>query len=299
MTVLPCPDLDEAIRFFVERLGFRVDAIFPADAPREARISGHGTTIRLVSAAAELAHDADWHVGRAGMQYRDLLPGRADGGLVVSHIRVPNGGELPDYVHFHRIQFQLIYCYRGWVRVVYEDQGPPFVLESGDCVLQPPEIRHRVLECSPGLEVIEVGSPAEHETLADHELTLPTEDLRPERVFDRQRFVRHVAKDARWATRGHEGFEARDSGIGAATEQRFQVTVLRPRGATRLRLPVEAARLRLIVALRGSARLCCSTPHTGSLSAGSAHLVESETELDEFDDFECLEVSLPRIESGA
>jgi quercetin dioxygenase-like cupin family protein len=40
----------------------------------------------------------------------------------------------------------MIYCHRGWVRVVYEDQGEPFVMHPGDCVLQPPGIRHRVLE---------------------------------------------------------------------------------------------------------------------------------------------------------
>ena len=51
------------------------------------------------------------------------------------------------------------------------------------------EIRHRVLECSPGLEVIEVSCPAEHETLADFELELPTPDVRPDRDFGGQRFA--------------------------------------------------------------------------------------------------------------
>ena len=46
----------------------------------------------------------------------------------------------------------MIYCMKGWVRLVYEDQGEPFLLEPGDCVLQPPEIRHRVLESPPGLD---------------------------------------------------------------------------------------------------------------------------------------------------
>ena len=73
---------------------------------------------------------------------------------------------MADYVHYHNVRFQIIYCYKGWVRVVYEDQGTPFVLQAGDCVLQPPRIRHRVIESSPGLEVIEIASPAEHETFA-------------------------------------------------------------------------------------------------------------------------------------
>ena len=71
----------------------------------------------------------------------------------------------------------MIFCKAGWVRMVYEDQGAPLVMHAGDCVLQPPEIRHQVLEASPGMEVIEIGSPAVHETLADHDLALPNERL--------------------------------------------------------------------------------------------------------------------------
>src|SRR5215211_665415 len=220
--VLPGEPLDETINFFTKRLGFRVDAIFPADAPCVAVLSGHGLTIRLqpsedssatgrlrllcddplslgdgadvltapngtrielIDAAAPMvvptttpslvvatvAEHAHWGVGRAGMQYRDIIPGRQGGRFIGSHIRIPQGGPVPDYVHFHKVRFQMIYCHKGWVRLVYEDQGEPFVLEAGDCVLQPPEIRHRVLDSSDGLEVIELGCPAEHETLADHD----------------------------------------------------------------------------------------------------------------------------------
>ena len=64
-----------------------------------------------------------WHTGRAGMQYRDLIPDRHGGRFIVSHIRIPEGGPVPDYVHHHKIHFQMIFCYKGWVKVVYEDQG--------------------------------------------------------------------------------------------------------------------------------------------------------------------------------
>jgi quercetin dioxygenase-like cupin family protein len=75
------------------------------------------------------------------------------------------------------------------VRLVYEDQGEPFVLRAGECVVQPPRIRHRVLESSPGLEVVELGCPAIHATYADHELALPTPaPPRPDRLWDGQRF---------------------------------------------------------------------------------------------------------------
>ncbi len=124
-----------------------------------------------------------WGVGRAGMEYRDLIPGRLGGRFVASQIRIRDGGPVADWVHYHRIRFQMIYCLKGWVRLVYEDQGEPFILNEGDCVLQPPEIRHRVLESSPGLEVIEIGCPAVHETYADHAMTLPTPVSRPDRRF--------------------------------------------------------------------------------------------------------------------
>ena len=164
-----------------------------------------------------LTSDASWIVGRAGMRYRDLIPSRLGGVFIASHIHIPQGGPVPDYVHFHRVKFQMIYCKSGWVRVVYEDQGEPFVMHAGDCVLQPPEIRHRVLESSDSLEVIEIGAPAEHETFAEHQITLPTTTFRPDRVFSGQRFVRHIAEESPWLPWRYSGFEARNTGIDTAT----------------------------------------------------------------------------------
>jgi quercetin dioxygenase-like cupin family protein len=188
----------------------------------------------IVSRLAE----ARWEVGRAEMLYRDLVPGRDGGRLIGSHIRIPAGGPVPDYVHFHTVEFQIIYCWRGWVRVVYEDQGPPFVLEPGDCVLQPPGIRHRVLECSPGLEVIEVASPAEHQTAADPALALPTAALRPERGFAGQRFHRHRAAAARWQHRG--ALDWRDLGMAEPTGGLVTAGVARARARAELRGPLFA-----------------------------------------------------------
>jgi hypothetical protein len=90
-----------------------------------------------------LADQAPWVIGRAGMHYRDLVPSRLGGAIIASHIRIPDGGPVPDMVHFHKVGFQLIFCIKGWVDVVYEDQGPPIRLTAGDCFIQPPEIRHR------------------------------------------------------------------------------------------------------------------------------------------------------------
>lgn len=234
---LPCPDLAEAVEFFTTRLGFRIEMVMPADRPAIASVSGHGMKIRLSAAAddipAESAPDAavpikilvnsrniensnSWSVGRAGMLYRDLISGRLGGRLIASHILIPDGGEVRDYVHYHKVQFQMIYCKAGWVRVVYEDQGDPFILKPGDCVLQPPEIRHRVLESSSGLEVIEISSPAAHPTYADYEIQLPSPGFRPERIFSKQRFLRHCADQARWSLL-EGGFEFREIGVAEAT----------------------------------------------------------------------------------
>ncbi|MCY1004106.1 hypothetical protein OV079_00695 [Nannocystis pusilla] len=321
--VLPCPELALTIAFFVDVLGFRLDAIAPADAPRTALLSGHGLRLRLLQGAAgapgvlrlccddparvaggagelvapngtrvelvaaapppelpplvpalvltRAGDDAHRGVGRAGMRYRDLIPGHLGGRFIGSQIGIVAGGPVPDYVHYHIVRFQLIYCLRGWVRVVYEDQGPPFELHAGDCVLQPPHIRHRVLESSPGLEVLEVSCPAEHETFADHELALPTAELRPERDFGGQRFVHHQAASARWDAWRFPGFLARDTGIAAATAGLADVRVIRPHGADATPDARHDGELLLWFVLAGS--VTWSGPRDESLAAGDCVVV--------------------------
>ena len=103
-------------------------------------------------------------------------------------------------------------------------------MHAGDCVLQPPQIRHQVLEASPGLEVIEIGCPAMHETIADHDLPLPNHAFNPDRLFSGQRFVRHVARHAKWSQCRTAGYEARDTGIASATDGLAGVRVVRSSG---------------------------------------------------------------------
>lgn len=211
-----CENLHKTIEEFATKHGYRLEMIFPADLPREAVMSKPGPsaiarglpresggvqaeTIRLIQSQPQLkppatACGSDWVIGRAGMEYRDLIQGRLGGEVIASHIRLTNGGEVPDYVHYHKVDFQMIRCLKGRIKVVYEDQGPPFWLEAGDWVIQPPEIRHRVLECTAGAEVIEISMPAEHETWVEHEMELPNETVNPESDFSGQRFVRFVAE---------------------------------------------------------------------------------------------------------
>ncbi|GFE51239.1 hypothetical protein So717_29920 [Roseobacter cerasinus] len=184
----------------------------------------HSFTVR------RLADQAPWIIGRAGMQYRDLIPDRLGGSIIASHIRIPDGGPVPDMVHYHTVGFQLIFCYRGWVDLVYEDQGEPFRLHAGNCVIQPPQIRHRVLYASDNIEVIEIGVPAEHVTTIDHDMELPNGPANPDRVFQGQRFVHHRADEATWDAFRVPGFVSRDTTIAAHTGDVAAVHVVRPDG---------------------------------------------------------------------
>ncbi|HEX8234245.1 MAG TPA: hypothetical protein VF559_12975 [Caulobacteraceae bacterium] len=194
--------------------------------------------------------------GRAGMTYRDLIPSRLGGRYIASHISIPEGGPVSDWAHYHKIGFQMIFVRRGWVRVAYEDQGPEFVMEAHDCVLQPPRIRHRVLESSPGFEVVEIGCPALHETLADPEMVLPTGRHLPDRDFGGQRFLRHIARETPWRP-VDGGFEAQVTGMYEATGGIARVRVLRPAGADAAEMEPHDGELLFGFLLEGSATLDC------------------------------------------
>lgn len=187
----------------------------------EHKITQHEFAVRRI------ADEAPWVIGRAGMHYRDLIPSRLGGSIIASHIRIPDGGPVPDMVHYHTVGFQLIFCYRGWVDVLYEDQGDMIRLHAGDCVTQPPGIRHRVVEASPNIEVIEIGVPAEHITTIDHDFTLPNGTGDPAREWDGQTFVHHVKDTATWQPFRVSGFTARDTGISEGTKGVAGIQVVR------------------------------------------------------------------------
>ncbi|MFO7565244.1 MAG: cupin domain-containing protein [Enhygromyxa sp.] len=269
----------------------------------------NGTRVLLVEAAPRLVvpplqpslvitkiAETQWSLGRAGMLYRDLIPERQGGRFVASHICIPEGGPVPDYVHFHRVRFQMIYCYKGWVRVVYEDQGPPFVLRAGDCVLQPPQIRHRVLESSPGLEVIEVSCPAEHETLVDHERALPTPERDRKREYGGQRFVHHQLAAAPWGPWRLPGFEARDLGLASATHNLARARVARRLGITAPQPAKHEGELMFVFLLAGELTLRCDGQRARPLVSGDCFVIPPGLwhELDQCsEDIELLELCLP------
>lgn len=302
--VLPAPQLDQAVAFFCERLGFGIAAIEPADAPDRAVLVGHGLRLvlardaagapgmlRLAVAGAALpsglptlapngtqiewvlaeppvalpplvpawsvvpAADATrWHDGRAGMRYRDLIPQRLGGRYIASHIRIEQDGPVADYVHFHRVRLQLLYCWRGAVEVVYEDQGPPFWLQAGDCVLQPPTIRHRVLRTAGTCDVVELACPARHATHADPSLALPSPMQDPQRWFAGQRFVHAQAATAAWRS-DSAGVQHRDLGIAAATQAVAEAEVIRIGAGAKAFALRHAGELQFGFVLAGSAVL--------------------------------------------
>ena len=242
-----------------------------------------------------LRDEAPWVIGRAGMHYRDLIPDRLGGSIIASHIRIPDGGPVPDMVHYHIVGFQLIYCYRGWVDVVYEDQGPPMRLTAGDCVIQPPQIRHRVLEASDNVEVVEIGVPAEHITTIDHELELPNNRVDPGREFDGQRFVHHQVADAVWEPWRLPGFELRETGINDGTQGVASVQVARRTSGT---IPSWSHNGDILFAfvLEGGMTLAADGHNPEHLGPGDAFVVPpglTVTFSECRDDLEILEVALP------
>ena len=217
------------------------------------------------------AADAVSGPGRAGMRYRDLIPSRLGGRYIASHITLPDGGPVADWVHFHKVHAQMIFCRRGWARLVYEDQGEPFLFAAGDCVLQPPLIRHRVLETSPGFEVVEVSTPALHETLADHEMALPTGRLDTARDFGGQMFHHGRAAEIPWVAVDDTGFQVRDTGLSGASAGRISAVVLRPAADRRLVMAASQAELILGFVLAGAAGLTYCGEHV--LNATDAFVV--------------------------
>ncbi|WP_127110873.1 cupin domain-containing protein [Pararhodobacter zhoushanensis] len=270
-------------------------------APNGTRIDVVPLTPVAVPIAAEhafvvrrLRDGAPWVIGRAGMHYRDLIPTRLGGSVIASHIRIPDGGPVPDMVHYHTVGFQLIFCYRGWVDVLYEDQGEMIRLHAGDCVNQPPGIRHRVVEASPNIEVIEIGVPAEHVTTIDHSLSLPNGKGDPAREWDGQKFVHHVKDKASWGPFRIPGFTARDTGMAAGTKGVAGIQVIRKGDGT----PVASrhdADIHFTFVMDGTLRLDADGQEPRDLEAGDAFVIPPGmvvTYAEASEDLELLEVAL-------
>ena len=104
---------------------------------------------------------------RAYAKYRDLGISAASHGLAQAHVIRLQGPCNPDEVsklHFHDVEFQMVYVLKGWVKTYMEGEGETLMRE-GSAWTQPPRIRHMILDYSDDVELLEVILPAEFKTV--------------------------------------------------------------------------------------------------------------------------------------
>jgi uncharacterized RmlC-like cupin family protein len=100
-------------------------------------------------------------------EYRDLGIAKATKGMVRAHVIKMVPPCDPDEVskrHFHEVEFQMIYVLKGWIKGEYEGAGE-VTMREGSCWLQPPKIKHAVLDYSDDCELLEIIMPADFATV--------------------------------------------------------------------------------------------------------------------------------------
>lgn len=123
------------------------------------------------------AKDAEFQPGlRDFLEYRDLGIADATHGRFRAHVVRVKRGHTGDQdmhttgLHQHLCDFQMVFVLKGWIKFIYEGQPGEHTFGPGDCVLQPAAIVHNELSCSDDLELLEIYSPAVHETRAVAEM---------------------------------------------------------------------------------------------------------------------------------
>ena len=105
---------------------------------------------------------------RAAAEYRDLGIADATGGQFTAHVARLAPGALKNKeaskMHYHDLDFHMVYCLKGWMKAEFEGMGVQ-TMRAGSCWLQPPGIKHKVLEQSEDMELIEIMSPAKFATV--------------------------------------------------------------------------------------------------------------------------------------
>jgi hypothetical protein len=134
----------------------------PAAKPRKKRQMSKQTFV-----ASHHSPDA-FEVGlRRYAQYRDLGIAAATGGLARAHVikMVPpcDPAEVSKR-HYHDVEFQMVYVLKGWIKSEFEGAGA-VTMREGSCWLQPPKIKHTVLDYSDDCELLEIILPADFETV--------------------------------------------------------------------------------------------------------------------------------------
>jgi len=104
---------------------------------------------------------------RTYAQYRDLGIAAASHGLAQAHVIRLVGPCNPAEVsklHYHDVEFQMVYVLKGWVKTYMEGQGET-LMKQGSAWTQPPRIKHLILDYSDDVELLEVILPAEFKTV--------------------------------------------------------------------------------------------------------------------------------------
>ena len=112
--------------------------------------------------------ESDFEQGlRRYAKYRDLGIAAATNGLAQAHVirMVPpcDPAEVSKR-HYHDVDFQMIYVLKGWIKGEYEGAGV-VTMREGSCWLQPPRIKHTVLDYSDDCELLEIVLPADFKTV--------------------------------------------------------------------------------------------------------------------------------------
>ena len=104
---------------------------------------------------------------RAYAQYRDLGFAAASSGLAQAHVIRLIGPCNPAEVsklHYHDVEFQMVYVLKGWIKTYLEGQGET-LMQAGSAWTQPPRIKHLIMDYSDDVELLEVILPAEFKTV--------------------------------------------------------------------------------------------------------------------------------------
>lgn len=104
---------------------------------------------------------------RTYAKYRDLGIAEASHGLAQAHVIRLVGPCNPAEVsklHYHDVEFQMVYVLKGWVKTYMEGQGET-LMKQGSAWTQPPRIKHLILDYSDDVELLEVILPAEFKTV--------------------------------------------------------------------------------------------------------------------------------------
>jgi hypothetical protein len=104
---------------------------------------------------------------RSYASYRDLGMSKATGGMVQAHVirfKPPCDPKVVSRRHYHDVEFQMVYVLKGWLKTELEGQGA-ITMKAGSAWIQPPRIRHSVLDYSDDCEVLEIVLPADFKTV--------------------------------------------------------------------------------------------------------------------------------------